>query len=49
MQSEDQVLSGLTGALVIEGIGKFNEKAAKLPERIFCPPRHETTVRGHNL
>ncbi len=35
MQSEDQVLSGLTGALVIEGIGKFNEKAAKLPERIF--------------
>jgi FtsP/CotA-like multicopper oxidase with cupredoxin domain len=35
MQSEDQVLSGLTGALVVEGIGKFNEKAAKLPERIF--------------
>jgi FtsP/CotA-like multicopper oxidase with cupredoxin domain len=35
MQSEDQVLSGLTGALVVEGIGKFNEKAASLPERIF--------------
>jgi FtsP/CotA-like multicopper oxidase with cupredoxin domain len=35
MQSEPQVLSGLTGALIVEGIGKFNPRAAKLPERVF--------------
>lgn len=35
MQAESQVLSGLTGALVVEGIGKFNKQADKLPERIF--------------
>ncbi len=35
MQSEGQVLSGLTGALIVEGIGKFNQRAAQLPERVF--------------
>ncbi len=39
MESEAQVLSGLTGALVVEGIGKFNEKAQQLSnyknEKIF--------------
>lgn len=35
MQSEDQVVSGSTGALILNGIGKFNPKAAKLPERVF--------------
>ncbi|MBV8887995.1 MAG: multicopper oxidase domain-containing protein [Chroococcidiopsidaceae cyanobacterium CP_BM_RX_35] len=35
MQSEEQVLSGLTGAIIIEGIGKYNKRAAKLPERVF--------------
>ncbi len=35
MQSENQVLSGLTGAIIVEGIKKFNNKAAKLPERVF--------------
>ena len=34
-QSEDQVLKGLTGVLIVEGIGKFNPQAAKLPERVF--------------
>ncbi len=35
MQSEDQVLSGLTGAIIVEGIKKFNNRAAQLPERVF--------------
>ena len=35
MQSQDQVLRGLTGAIVVEGIGKFNQRAAQLPERVF--------------
>jgi FtsP/CotA-like multicopper oxidase with cupredoxin domain len=35
MQSENQVLSGLTGAIIIEGIGKYNKRAAQLPERVF--------------
>jgi FtsP/CotA-like multicopper oxidase with cupredoxin domain len=35
MQAESQVLSGLTGNIVIEGIGKFNKQADKLPERVF--------------
>ncbi|MBP5976000.1 multicopper oxidase family protein [Brasilonema sp. CT11] len=35
MQSENQVLSGLTGAIIVEGIGKFNKRAAQLPERVF--------------
>jgi Multicopper oxidase len=35
MQAESQVLSGLTGPIVVDGIGKFNKKADKLPERIF--------------
>ncbi len=35
MQAAEQVLSGLTGAIIIEGIGKYNERAAKLPERVF--------------
>ncbi len=35
MQSQDQVLRGLTGAIVVEGIGKFNKRAAQLPERVF--------------
>lgn len=33
--SQEQVLSGLTGAIVVEGIGKFNQKAARLPERVL--------------
>ncbi|MEH1939761.1 MAG: multicopper oxidase domain-containing protein [Nostoc sp.] len=35
MQSEAQVLSGLTGAIIIEGIGKYNKQAAQFPERVF--------------
>ncbi|MBR8838376.1 MAG: multicopper oxidase domain-containing protein [Stigonema ocellatum SAG 48.90 = DSM 106950] len=35
MQSEEQVLSGLTGAIIVEGIGSYNTQAAKLPERVF--------------
>jgi len=35
MQSEDQVLSGLTGAIIVEGIKKYNKQAAQLPERVF--------------
>jgi FtsP/CotA-like multicopper oxidase with cupredoxin domain len=35
MQAESQVLSGLTGNIVVEGIGKFNKQADKLPERVF--------------
>ncbi len=35
MQSEEQVLSGLTGAIIVEGIKKYNKQAAKLPERVF--------------
>ena len=35
MQSEEQVLSGLTGAIIVEGIQKFNNRAAQLPERVF--------------
>jgi len=35
MQSEDQVLKGLTGVVIVEGIGKFNQRAAELPERVF--------------
>lgn len=35
MQSEGQVLSALTGAIIVEGIKKFNKQAAQLPERIF--------------
>lgn len=35
MQSQDQVISGLTGAIIIEGIKKFNKQAAKIPERVF--------------
>lgn len=35
MLSEGQVLSGLTGAIIIEGIKKYNQQAAKLPERVF--------------
>ncbi len=35
MQSQDQVLRGLTGAIVVEGIGKFNQRAAQLTERVF--------------
>ncbi len=35
MQSEDQVLRGLTGAIVVEGIGTFNQRAAQLTERVF--------------
>jgi FtsP/CotA-like multicopper oxidase with cupredoxin domain len=35
MQSEDQVLSGLTGAIIVEGIGSYNKRAAQLPERVF--------------
>ncbi len=35
MQSEGQVLSGLTGAIIVEGIKKFNKQAAQLPERVF--------------
>ncbi|MEH2460868.1 multicopper oxidase family protein [Nostoc sp.] len=35
MQSQAQVLSGLTGAIIFEGIGKYNKQAAQLPERVF--------------
>lgn len=35
MLSQTQVLSGLTGAIIIEGIGKYNKQAAQLPERVF--------------
>ncbi len=35
MQSEGQLLRGLTGAIIVEGIKKFNKQAAQLPERIF--------------
>ncbi|MEH1874381.1 multicopper oxidase family protein [Nostoc sp.] len=35
MQSENQVLKGLTGAIIVEGIQKFNNRAAQLPERVF--------------
>lgn len=35
MQAEEQVLSGLTGAIIIDGIGNYNERAAQLPERVF--------------
>lgn len=35
MQSAEQVLSGLTGAIIIEGIKDYNKQAAKLPERVF--------------
>ncbi|MEH2060443.1 MAG: multicopper oxidase domain-containing protein [Nostoc sp.] len=35
MLSQTQVLSGLTGAIIIEGIGKYNNQAARLPERVF--------------
>jgi FtsP/CotA-like multicopper oxidase with cupredoxin domain len=35
MQSQEQVLSGLTGAIIIEGIKDYNKQAAKLPERVF--------------
>jgi FtsP/CotA-like multicopper oxidase with cupredoxin domain len=35
MQAESQVLSGLTGNIVVEGIGKFNKQADKLQERVF--------------
>jgi FtsP/CotA-like multicopper oxidase with cupredoxin domain len=35
MQGESQVLSGLTGALVVEGMGKFNKQADKLEERVL--------------
>ncbi len=35
MQAESQVLSGLTGNIIVEGIGKFNKQADKLPERVF--------------
>ena len=35
MQAESQVLSGLTGNIVVEGMGKFNKQADKLPERVF--------------
>ncbi len=35
MQSEAQVLNGLTGAIIVEGMGQFNKRAAQLPERVF--------------
>ncbi len=35
MQAESQVLSGLTGAIIVEGIGSFNKAADKLPERVL--------------
>jgi FtsP/CotA-like multicopper oxidase with cupredoxin domain len=35
MQAESQVLSGLTGAIIVDGIGSFNDQASKLPERVF--------------
>ena len=35
MQSAEQVLGGLTGAIIIEGIKDYNKQAAKLPERVF--------------
>lgn len=35
MQSEGQVLKGLTGAIIVEGIGQFNKRAAELHERVF--------------
>ncbi|MEH1826002.1 MAG: multicopper oxidase domain-containing protein [Nostoc sp.] len=35
MSSEGQVLNGLTGAIIVEGIKKFNKQAAQLPERVF--------------
>ncbi len=34
-QSQDQVLKGLTGVIIVEGIGKFYPQVAKLPERVF--------------
>jgi FtsP/CotA-like multicopper oxidase with cupredoxin domain len=35
MLSESQVLSGLTGALIVEGMGGAYPKAKKLPEQVF--------------
>ncbi len=35
MLSEDQVLSGLSGALIVEGIGRAYPKLKKLPEQVF--------------
>jgi FtsP/CotA-like multicopper oxidase with cupredoxin domain len=35
MQAESQVLSGLTGLIVVEGIDKFNKTAGKLTERVL--------------
>jgi FtsP/CotA-like multicopper oxidase with cupredoxin domain len=35
MQAEEQVLNGLTGAILVEGIGAYNQRAAQLPERVF--------------
>ncbi len=34
-QSQKQVLKGLTGVLIVEGMGKFYPRVAKLPERVF--------------
>ena len=48
MQSEGQVLSGLTGAIIVEGIGKFNKQAAKLPERVFVLRDMEVSVSDGN-
>ncbi len=35
MQAESQALSGLTGSIIVDGIGKFNKQANKLQERVF--------------
>jgi FtsP/CotA-like multicopper oxidase with cupredoxin domain len=35
MLLEEQMLSGLTGAIIVEGIGAYNQRAAQLPERVF--------------
>jgi FtsP/CotA-like multicopper oxidase with cupredoxin domain len=48
MLSEDQVLSGLTGSLIIEGMGKSYPKVKKLPEQVFIlrdqTPRRDPDV-----
>ena len=33
--SEEQVLGGASGALIVEGVEKFNREAGGLPERVF--------------
>jgi FtsP/CotA-like multicopper oxidase with cupredoxin domain len=48
MLSEDQVLSGLSGSLIVEGIGKAYPKVKKLPEQVFVlrdqTPRRDPDV-----